>query len=333
MKPYSIILRIIGIVLFSLLLAFLLVKGLYFTSIMVGIGIIGLSFSIYYEQRKSIRRMKQMIANIHYGDLNVSFSLAKAKGAEGELARAMNEALSAFRNRLYQSVVTEAETEAWQKLIRVLTHEIMNSIAPIISLSETVTERAAVNGMNEKDYDIMLQTMQTIHRRSKGLLDFVDNYRKLTRIPTPVLYTFSVSTFFKDLQELLKASNVIFSYSVKPETLRMHADRILMEQILINLLKNAEEATRDITKPRIELNAFQRERMIILTISDNGTGIVPEALDKVFVPFFTTKTGGSGIGLSICRQIINRHGGTITVDSTQGEGTLFTIKLPNQIHS
>ena len=101
----------------------------------------------------------------------------------------MNAALEALRSRLYSSVVAEAETEAWQKLIRVLTHEIMNSIAPVISLSETVAERATINGMNEKDYAIMVQAMQTIHRRSKGLLDFVENYRKLTRLPLPTYET------------------------------------------------------------------------------------------------------------------------------------------------
>ena len=171
MKRYTILIKIVLIVLLSLTIAFLILKSLYFTSVMMGAILIVLAFSLYLDQRKTIRRMEHLIANIHYGDLNLSFPVPTSGGAEAELTRSMNEALNAFRSRLYNSVVAEAETEAWQKLIRVLTHEIMNSIAPIISLSETVTERAALNGMNERDYAIMLQAIQTIHRRSKGLLD------------------------------------------------------------------------------------------------------------------------------------------------------------------
>lgn len=328
MKRYIIVLKISGIILLSLLAAFLLVRELYFTSVMVGLGIVGLGISLYQQQQKSLRRMEQMIANIHYGDLNVSFHTPKNETAEEHLAHAMNEALSSFRGRLYQSVVSEAETEAWQKLIRVLTHEIMNSIAPIISLSETVAERAAENGMNEKDYDVMIRSIQTIHRRSKGLLDFVENYRKLTRIPAPVCKLFLLTSFLKGIQELLQTNDVRFDYQVKPEQLQINADPILMEQVLINLIKNAAEACKDTGNPKVEIHAFQREGMTHIIVSDNGSGIVPEALDKVFVPFFTTKNGGSGIGLSICRQIVNRHGGTISVQSVSGKGTEFSIKIP-----
>ena len=230
----------------------------------------------------------------------------------------MNEALSAFRTRLYNVVVAEAETEAWQKLIRVLTHEIMNSIAPIISLSETVTERASSNGLNERDYSIMLQAMQTIHRRSKGLLDFVENYRKL----------FPVSSLFDDLRGLYPAGAVSFSFSVRPVDLRIYADRAMIEQVLINLLKNAVEACQERPYPEVRVNAFRREGVPVITVSDNGYGIVPEAMDKVFVPFFTTKQGGSGIGLSVCRQIMNRHGGSISVISEEEKGTTFTLQFP-----
>lgn len=328
MRRYSLFLKIIGIILLSLTVAFLLTRELYFTSIMIGIGIIGLGISIYRDQRKSMERMEQMIANIQYGDLNVSFQSGKGKSTEDRLTQSMNEALASFRGRLYQSVVTEAETEAWQKLIRVLTHEIMNSIAPIISLSETVSERAEENGMNEKDYEVMIQAIRTIHRRSKGLLDFVENYRKLTRIPAPVCQSFALAPFFEDIRELLYPSGVSFTYQIRPENLRMNADSNLMEQVLINLIKNAFEACKEIENPKVEVKAYQRESMTYITVTDNGEGIVPEALDKVFVPFFTTKTGGSGIGLSICRQIVNRHGGTIALQSISGEGTEITIRIP-----
>ena len=328
MKRYIVTIKILLIVLLSLAVAFLLLKGLYFTSVMVGAILIILAVSLYLDQQKAIRRMEHLIANIHYGDLNLSFPVPSSGDAEAQLTRSMNEALNAFRSRLYNAVVAEAETDAWQKLIRVLTHEIMNSIAPIISLSETVTERAALNGMNERDYAVMLQAIQTIHRRSKGLLDFVENYRKLTRIPTPTMQIFPVSTLFSDLQKLVPAEGRQGVYSIRPSELRLYADRSMIEQVLINLLKNAVEACCDNEFPEIRIEAFRRDGMPVITVTDNGSGIVPEALDKVFVPFFTTKQGGSGIGLSVCRQILNRHGGNITVTSEMEKGTTFTMQFP-----
>ena len=308
MKRYVLFLKIGLLVGLSLSIAFLLLKELYFTAVMCFIILLGTAFSLYQDQRKMLQKMEHLIANIHYGDMNLSFPIPSTDGPEANLTRAMNEALSAFRTRLYNVVVAEAETEAWQKLIRVLTHEIMNSIAPIISLSETVTERASSNGLNERDYSIMLQAMQTIHRRSKGLLDFVENYRKLTRIPVPMQQLFPVSSLFDDLRGLYPAGAVSFSFSVRPVDLRIYADRAMIEQVLINLLKNAVEACQERSYPEVRVNAFRREGVPVITVSDNGYGIVPEAMDKVFVPFFTTKQGGSGIGLSVCRQIMNRTG-------------------------
>ena len=226
------------------------------------------------------------------------------------------------------SELDDKEIDSWIRLTRVLTHEIMNSIAPIISLSETVTERATSNGLNERDYGIMLQAMQTIHRRSKGLLDFVENYRKLTRIPAPTQQLFPVSSLFDDLRGLYPAGAVSFSFSVRPVDLRIYADRAMIEQVLINLLKNAAEACQERLYPEVRVNAFRREGVPVITVSDNGYGIVPEAMDKVFVPFFTTKQGGSGIGLSVCRQIMNRHGGSISVISEEEKGTTFTLQFP-----
>ena len=325
MKRYVLFLKIGLLVGLSLSIAFLLLKELYFTAVMCFIILLGTAFSLYQDQRKMLQKMEHLIANIHYGDMNLSFPIPSTDGPEANLTRAMNEALSAFRTRLYNVVVAEAETEAWQKLIRVLTHEIMNSIAPIISLSETVTSS---NGLNERDYSIMLQAMQTIHRRSKGLLDFVENYRKLTRIPVPMQQLFPVSSLFDDLRGLYPAGAVSFSFSVRPVDLRIYADRAMIEQVLINLLKNAVEACQERSYPEVRVNAFRREGVPVITVSDNGYGIVPEAMDKVFVPFFTTKQGGSGIGLSVCRQIMNRHGGSISVISEEEKGTTFTLQFP-----
>lgn len=330
MKRYTLIFKLTGIVLLSLAFAFLILKGYYFTAILTGVGIIGIAGSLYTDQYRSIRRMEQLIAIIHSSDLNLSFQAALLKGPEGKLAVAMNEALKAFRDRLYQSVMSEAETEAWLKLIRVLTHEIMNSIAPIISLSETMTERAVSGVPDAKEYELMQQSMQTIHRRSKGLLDFVENYRKLTRIPAPVIQPFAIEGLFREMEALFPMEGIRFTSIVRPESLQLCADRSLIEQVLINLLKNAAEACHDTNDPAISLAAFRQDGRMVMTVTDNGCGILPEVLDKMFVPFYTTKQGGSGIGLSVCRQIMNRHGGTITATSGEGHETVFTLLFGGQ---
>lgn len=327
MKQYRIFIKVTLLVLLSLLLAFLINKALYFTSALIVLIILLIAYSLYYDQQKVIRKMEHMINNIHYGDLNISFH-STAKGAEGNLVRSMNEALSTFRTRLYNSVVIKTENEAWQKLVRVLTHEIMNSIAPIISLSETITERAIQNEMNEDNYQSMLQSIQSIHRRSKGLLDFVENYRKLTKIPAPVIWSIPVSELFDHIEQLFAGEKTSLHFSIVPSNLHIPADRSLIEQVLINLVKNAIEACADLPDGEIQINAFRKEGSSMITISDNGRGIVSEAMDKIFVPFFTTKPGGSGIGLSLCRQIINRHGGTISVTSEEEKGSTFSLSFP-----
>ena len=229
MIRYLLFARILGIVVLSFTASFLMLKGFLFIPALFGFCILALSVFLYKDQQKTVKRMEYLIESIHYGDLSLFYPSDSMTEDEKALASSMNAALEALRSRLYSSVVAEAETEAWQKLIRVLTHEIMNSIAPVISLSETVAERATINGMNEKDYAIMVQAMQTIHRRSKGLLDFVENYRKLTRLPLPTLRNFSVSALFDDIRLLFPEKSDILFFHVKPVDLNFYADRIMME--------------------------------------------------------------------------------------------------------
>ena len=221
-----------------------------------------------------------------------------------------------------QSVLEESESEAWKKLIRVLTHEIMNSMTPIISLSESLSD-----GSDEKA--LMTNAMNVIHRRSKGLVQFVQNYQKMARISAPVLGLASADAIIKGISSLLQADNIHFQYTINPENMQWNVDQGQIEQVLINLIKNAHEACAEITNPNIQINISQDEyRRPIITVIDNGCGILPEVQDKIFVPFFTTKQGGSGIGLSICRQIIVAHNGSITVDSELNQGTCVRILLP-----
>lgn len=231
--------------------------------------------------------------------------------------------------RNIRSVLEENEMEAWQKLVRVLTHEIMNSIAPIISLSDTLSERALQNGMNEKDYGVMLQGMQTIHRRSKGLLGFVENYRKLSRLASPILAPVRVGDLLDDIQKLFPASGVRYDYQIEDKDLQLMVDRSQMEQVLINLLKNASEACSE--NPQAEVcvaTSYSAEKQIFqLSVTDNGCGILPDVLDKIFIPFFTTKPTGSGIGLTLCKQIVSLHGGSLQATSEIGKGSCFVLKL------
>ena len=223
------------------------------------------------------------------------------------------------------SVLERNEMEAWQKLIRVLTHEIMNSITPIISLSETLSERGIPESLGEKEYSAMLQAMQTIHRRSKGLLGFVENYRRLTRIPIPVRTKVSVAELFMDLKKLFPEEYIHFE--MPASDLFLYVDRAQIEQVLINLLKNARETCERKIDKEIQIKFFSKDNPT-LTISDNGEGILTDVLDKIFVPFFTTKTSGSGIGLSLCKQIMTLHDGSINVKSEIGKGSCFILTFP-----
>ena len=235
-----------------------------------------------------------------------------------------------FAYRLYtlqnvQPVIQKNETDAQQQLVRVLTHEIMNSLTPIISLADTLCEGVEQDTL---EHDDLLMALQAINRRSNGLLQFVENYRKLQRISKPQFEDVRMGDLVADLQHLYPDS--IFHYEIENEDQRLLMDRSQIEQVLINLLKNAQEAVENEEIPYIRLTTHLsgNKRDFIISITDNGKGILPEVMERIFVPFFTTKTSGSGIGLSICKQIVTLHGGTITASSKPGDKTTFSVVLP-----
>ena len=264
-------------------------------------------------------RKKQQVAHLTIQDLPMDLAIASSvihlQGRERWIISLKN----------IHSALEHTEMEAWQKLIRVLTHEIMNSITPIISLAETLSERSRENPHDERTRTHIQKGLEVIHRRSKGLLEFVENYRKLTRIAPPVREQISVQAFFDDLRRLYPSP--LFHFTA-PSGLTFLADRTQMEQIFINLLKNASEACIHTPDASVEISAQPVREGISLVVSDNGEGMLPEVTERIFVPFFTTKPSGSGIGLSLCKQIITLHNGRIQVQSQPGKGSKFTIILP-----
>ena len=237
-----------------------------------------------------------------------------------------------------QSELEEKEIEAWQKLTRVLTHEIMNSITPISSLASTANELlldmdAEANGsLSEETLTDVRDAVSTIDKRSTSLLSFVRDYRSLTRIPQPDFQVVPVADLFSNVADLLKAQledhGIRLETHVEPSTLTATADPELVERVLINLVKNAAEAVAGGREPVVRMTGMiDRRGRTILQVVDNGPGIVPEAIDKIFVPFFTTKKEGSGIGLSLSREIMRQHGGSLSVNSEPGTRTVFTMRF------
>jgi two-component system nitrogen regulation sensor histidine kinase NtrY len=244
--------------------------------------------------------------------------------------------LSTVKN--IQNVLEEQETAAWQKLIRVLTHEIMNSIAPISSLSSTVENMVRPYATGEKSApEIELETiseiqgaLQTINKRSTGLMNFVETYRSLTKIPDPNFEVVGMQVLIQNVHTLMKKEaqqkNITLSATMEPETIEVQIDEQMIEQVLINLIKNSVQAVEGCKDGEIRIRGFYNKRgRPSIQVIDNGQGILGDVIDKIFIPFFTTKSSGSGIGLSLSRQILRLHGGTLTAKSTPNEETIFTM--------
>ncbi|MTI20692.1 GHKL domain-containing protein, partial [Fulvivirga sp. RKSG066] len=239
-----------------------------------------------------------------------------------------------------QNELEEKEMEAWQNLVRVLTHEIMNSVTPISSLANTVEDELQlqlandqeVNAMSNEEVEDIHLAIQTIKKRSQGLIRFVQDFRNLTHIPKPKIKEIEVSCLINELLTLLKneieSNGIQLKVHIDPENLTINADKELIEQVLINLIKNAIQAFDEQTNKLVEVKAYIDEKSRpVISIKDNGSGIDEEALEKIFIPFFTTKKTGSGIGLSLSRQIMRQHQGVLGVKSKVDEGTEFFLRF------
>jgi signal transduction histidine kinase len=241
--------------------------------------------------------------------------------------------LIAFQN--INEALDETESKAWRKLLSVMTHEIMNSVAPISSLADTLKTRLqqAIPDIDDAAgtvHDLEIG-ISTIKRRSEGLLKFAETYRNLNKIIKPNLTKVLVRDLFENLYQLmeptLEKKNIEMDIVLKDTGLAVEVDPSLIEQVLINLVVNAIEALKDRPDAMIILSATSVNLRAVIKVADNGTGIPKDILENIFIPFFSTKKTGSGIGLSLCKQIMLLHKGNINVHSVPGEGTAFTLQF------
>jgi two-component system nitrogen regulation sensor histidine kinase NtrY len=218
--------------------------------------------------------------------------------------------------------LTAREASAWRNLIRVLTHEIMNTLTPVTSLAQTATtmldDPAGAQDIRE--------AVTTIARRSEGLMKFVARYRELLKVPQPDIGAVSVSDALQSVCTLLndELQALSFTIDVVPPSLEVQADSQLLDQLLLNLVRNAIDAMRETNSPQLGLSGQLDYGRVVIKVTDNGPGIADELIEQIFVPFFTTKRDGSGIGLSLCRQIMTAHGGDIAV-SGDSDGTTASL--------
>ncbi len=240
--------------------------------------------------------------------------------------------LIAFQN--INEALEETESKAWQKLLSVMTHEIMNSVAPISSLADTLKHRLqlAKDDLNNESgsVDDLELGIDTIKRRSEGLLKFAETYRNLNKITTLTLKKIYVRDLFEGMHSLMQPTldkkDIELEIILKDPDLMLEVDATLIEQVLINLVVNAMDAVKDRENPRILLSAYiTPSNKVVIKIADNGSGMPDELLDKIFIPFFSTRKTGSGIGLSLCKQIMMLHKGSIQVQSVEGEGSAFLL--------
>jgi len=293
--------------------------------------ILGVNVTLYKKLKQLAPGEKTLIRVS--GDLNLAIHATELK------LRGHSYKLVAIQN--IHSELESKEVEAWQNLTRVLRHEIMNSITPIASLTGTLNEILAedLRPIGDDAYEIDSESLsdlgeglRTIENRSKGLIKFVDAYRDYTSIPKPKFGLIKIDELFDHISKLLKGEfrelGIDFNINIRFDKLEITADRELIEMVLINLLKNSKEALLDSEDAKIDLTAsLDEDRHVILEVKDNGPGIIPEALDRIFIPFYTTKKSGSGIGLALSRQIMQLHQGTLSVKSEPNIFTIFSLRF------
>lgn len=233
----------------------------------------------------------------------------------------------------------QKEYESWEKLMRVLTHEIMNSITPIVSLSETLLSYFQIKHVSKSTKDITeltiektIRGLETIKSQGQNLIYFTESYRQYSGLKQPEFKYFSLTDLIENIQmlyqEILQQQQIRFSTDFFQPQIQIYADENMLSQVLINLLKNSIQALTEQSEREIHIKVYIQEMILFIKITDNGSGIPSNLLEDIFIPFFTTKKDGTGIGLSLSRQIIRMHGGELSVKSQPFHETSFIISLP-----
>ena len=285
----------------------------------------------FSKQVLAVEAGERRLATFHLDNLEQKLTIS---ATEIVIASKMEKLISL--NNI-QSELDGAQLQAWQDLVRVLTHEIMNSITPVASLAKTAAELVddAIEKLKShpdivEDLVDVKSAVETVSRRSDGLRDFVQSYRRITRLPQPEEQRIPLLELFDNVQRLVASEwekkGIALSMTVEPKSLEITADSGMLEQVMFNLLQNAEQVLADRESPRVEVvGNLNRQGHACVEISDNGPGVPADVAKKVFVPFFTTKREGSGVGLALTRQVMLAHGGTVTLGASESGGAKFTL--------
>jgi len=296
---------------------------------------------------KTINSLERRDANLYKEILNIRpgenkiVSLTRDKNVYKALmaATAFQTEGKVYKLVAFQDVneaLDETEAKAWQRLLSVMTHEIMNSVAPISSLAETMLNRLQESARLLVGQPGALEDLElgigTIRKRSEGLLKFAETYRSLNKITTLSLKRIYARDLFETMHVLMEPTlvqkNIEMDILLSDTDLAIEVDTNLLEQVLINLVVNAIDAVKERAEPLITLSASTAPSgRPVIKVSDNGMGMSPEVMDNIFIPFFSTKKTGSGIGLSLCKQIMLLHKGNIQVQSVEGVGSSFILQF------
>lgn len=308
-------------------------------AVLIGFGLVG---RLVYYLNSYNRRIKLFFDSIEDNESMLYFPENLNSREQRYLHASFNRIYALIteqKKNEFERKLHQKEYESWEKLMRVLTHEIMNSITPIVSLSETLlfyfqTESIPRNAKEITDLTIgkTIRGLETIKNQGQNLIFFTESYRQFARLKQPEPGYFSLTNLMQDIQilyqEELLQQHIDFSIDFSQPGIQVYADEGMLSQVLINLLKNAIQALVGQSDKKIHIKVYGKEMTLFIRVTDNGPGIPSDLMEDIFIPFFTTKTNGTGIGLSLSRQIIRMHGGELSVTSQPYHETTFTISLP-----
>ena len=317
-------LLLVAVVVATAVAAMLLVKGMWAQGVLIMLLTVAALFGIWHLQTRLIRTMSGFVSSLELNDTTMRIDT----GGDGELRR-MSDAMNRI-SELYRRNLQELETRKlyYDRILRIMTHEMRNGITPLVAMTADMMEHP-----ESYPRETIKEIARLMNGQVEGIRRFLDSYYTLTHLPEPEITTVKARDYFRNLRLMAEAElqnrglaiNTV--QYVVPEDMMLSIDPALMNQVMLNLLRNALDAVATIPNPRVEVVISVSDTHPYLTVSDNGEGISEKVMENLFQPFYTTKEGGSGVGLSICRQIVRRHGGELTIRSRVGKGTDAVITL------